>query len=282
MTPSIVVLACGGIENSRLLMWSNEVSPQKVVADAQTLGKYWLEHPHEDVGSAFLNRAIHVNPNGPFGVFSIGINPERLQQFGALNAAVRIPYYEPAKSLKRKMERRLCTFDPELLDVANSIAGTDAWCGRLNVKIVWEQAPDASNRIDLSDTQRDRFGIPRPHLFWRKTQQDYHTAKVAFELVGRHLLRTGDGLLKADRHLIEMGNYPDTSELAGNHHMGGTRMSTNSKQGIVDPNLKIHGISNGYVAGSSVFVRGGHANPTFTIVQLSLRLAEHLSSIIDR
>ena len=35
------------------------------------------------------------------------------------------------------------------------------------------------------------------------------------------------------------------------------------------------------VAGCSVFTTGGHANPTLTIVQLALRLADHLNAIVD-
>ena len=59
--------------------------------------------------------------------------------------------------------------------------------------------------------------------------------------------------------------------------MGGTRMSQRAGEGIVNADLRVWGQDNLYVAGSSVFPAGGQANPTFTIVQLSLRLANHLS-----
>ena len=49
-----------------------------------------------------------------------------------------------------------------------------------------------------------------------------------------------------------------------------------NKNSVVDKNLKLHGIENLYVCGSSVFPTGGHANPTLSIIQLSLRLGHHL------
>ena len=58
----------------------------------------------------------------------------------------------------------------------------------------------------------------------------------------------------------------------GGHHMGGTRVGINSNDSVVDKNLKVHGVDNLFLAGSSVFASAGYSNPTFTIVQLSLRL----------
>lgn len=278
LSPQFVVVACGGIENSRLLLWSNEVSLQRVVADPAALGRYWMEHPHEDVGLALVKEEIfqhHID----LRQFSVGISPERLLEHGALNAAVRLKEVT-TNSLKERVRIGLCEISPDFLELANTAIGTDGVCGK-DVKVVWEQAPDIDNRVALSQDARDSFNVPRPHLYWRKTEQDYRTARVAFELVGSYLVRSGNGIAKAYPHLIEMGNYPEESEIAGHHHLGGTRMSESAETGVVDENLKIHGISNGYVAGSSVFVRGGHANPTFTIVQLSLRLADHLSSQIS-
>jgi choline dehydrogenase-like flavoprotein len=56
-------------------------------------------------------------------------------------------------------------------------------------------------------------------------------------------------------------------------------MSTSLKTGVVDSNLKVFGVKNLWIAGSSVFSTSGHANPTLSIVQFSLRLGNHLSSL---
>jgi len=62
--------------------------------------------------------------------------------------------------------------------------------------------------------------------------------------------------------------------------MGTTRMAGDPKHGVVNMNLQMFGINNLYMGGSSVFPTGGYANPTLTIVQLSLRLAKHLDSVL--
>ena len=60
------------------------------------------------------------------------------------------------------------------------------------------------------------------------------------------------------------------------HHMGATRMHTDPAQGVVDADCRVHGVSNLFVAGSSVFPTGGIAAPTLTIVALALRLADRI------
>ncbi len=45
---------------------------------------------------------------------------------------------------------------------------------------------------------------------------------------------------------------------------------------MVDAQGRVHSLANLYLAGASVFPTSGSANPTFTIVALSIRLAEHL------
>jgi choline dehydrogenase-like flavoprotein len=62
----------------------------------------------------------------------------------------------------------------------------------------------------------------------------------------------------------------------GWHHLGTTRMHLDSHKGVVDEDCKVHGISNLFVAGSSVFPTGGYANPVLTIIALAVRLADHV------
>ena len=55
-------------------------------------------------------------------------------------------------------------------------------------------------------------------------------------------------------------------------------MGKNAYESVVDQNLKVHEVNNLYIIGSSVFPTAGYANPTLSIVQLSLRLADHLTN----
>ncbi len=50
-------------------------------------------------------------------------------------------------------------------------------------------------------------------------------------------------------------------------------MHSDERNGVVDADARVHGMSNLYVAGGSVFPTGGTAPPTLTIVALALRLA---------
>jgi choline dehydrogenase-like flavoprotein len=66
------------------------------------------------------------------------------------------------------------------------------------------------------------------------------------------------------------------------HHMGTTRMDSDRTKGVVDANCRVHGISNLFVAGSSVFPTVGSDLPTITIVALALRLAGELKATLGR
>jgi choline dehydrogenase-like flavoprotein len=91
------------------------------------------------------------------------------------------------------------------------------------------------------------------------------------------------GRVRLDDWLLEdQFRYPDLSrgEVGGCHHMGTTRMADDPTTGVVDRDCKVFDVANLYVAGSSVFSTTGHGNPTFTIVQLAQRLADHLNATL--
>jgi choline dehydrogenase-like flavoprotein len=62
--------------------------------------------------------------------------------------------------------------------------------------------------------------------------------------------------------------------------MGTTRISNDPKQGVVDANCKVHGISNLFVAGAACYATAGAPNPTLTLVALTIRLADHLKQVV--
>jgi len=63
--------------------------------------------------------------------------------------------------------------------------------------------------------------------------------------------------------------------LLGNHLKVRTITSVQQcyepKQGVVNEHCQVHGISNLYIAGSSVFPTSGLSNPTLTIIALAVR-----------
>lgn len=90
------------------------------------------------------------------------------------------------------------------------------------------------------------------------------------------IARSGLGQLNVYRD----GEKPFLVSPTTHHHMGATRMHSDPKQGVVDENCKVHGVSNLFIASSSVFPTGGYANPTLTIVALAIRVADRVKAIM--
>jgi choline dehydrogenase-like flavoprotein len=147
--------------------------------------------------------------------------------------------------------------------------------------IACEQMLNSENRVRLTG-EKDRFGLRTIELVWRLSETDRHTLKTAAMEVARRMAGEDVGRMSIVPWLRN-DETPTLDQLwGGNHHMGTTRMSADPKRGVVDANLKIHTLENLYVGGSSVFATSGHANPTYTIVQLVLRLGDHLAERLQR
>ena len=82
-------------------------------------------------------------------------------------------------------------------------------------------------------------------------------------------LTTAD-FLEIKQALIEHGAF-------GAHHIGTTRIGKCEVTGVVDKNLRVFGYENIYALSSAAFPQASHANPTFTVVALAVRLADYLS-----
>jgi choline dehydrogenase-like flavoprotein len=131
------------------------------------------------------------------------------------------------------------------------------------------------NRVMLSD-ERDRVGRRRVRIEWQIGDPDVENMRRVTRLFDQAVRLAGVGQLERA--------FPDAPAdwrqalEAGKHHMGTTRMHVSPRHGVVDENSRVHGTSNLFVTGSSVFPSGGYANPTLTIVALAARLGDHLKS----
>lgn len=141
-----------------------------------------------------------------------------------------------------------------------------------------EQLPRSDSRITLDPERTDRFGMPLATLDWRIGGAPEVRAMAAFvRRIGASLQAAGLARVEIDALL----DTEDTGVLAQAtdtyHQCGGARMGHHPQDGVVDSELRVFGTHNLYVAGAAVFRTSSYANPTFTAMALTARLADRLT-----
>ena len=311
----VFVLACGGLENARLLLASRRRQEKGVGNEHDVVGRYFLEHPRALHGRIRVKEGVSL----PYltgiplsdGKVQLGValSDQAQRRARVLNSYVSL---EPAMSeMAAKQYGRSMNLAKSIVrrgyETSATTARTDGanvreliymltpkevmphWLyrpyallkrkarrrmsiGHLTVINFCEQVPDPASRVTLSE-QRDALGVNKLVLDWRIGDAERRSVNYLHEVIGRHVEESGIGTLEVQTRDADALHFTDAS-----HHMGTTRMSEDVRTSVVDRDCRVHGLANLYMAGSSVFATGGHANPTLTIVALTLRLAEHLRS----
>lgn len=300
ITARTVVLACHALENARLLLLSNDVHTAGIGNLHDNVGRYFSEHPKVYAGrflpiegqfpTAFFDRLVTKITHSFVSV--VGLPPEFLQEHGILDyycGFVRRFDEEDGGLALRKLKRSLSNLDFDkqdleyvrnlLLDLGDAVeyVGERLDLGRreadyFELQHRIEQLPQRDSRVTLGP-ERDELGLNTIALDWRLSDVDYRTIRTGRDLVAKDLSRLGFGR-------FQLGDLDDATideEVYGAwHHYGTTRMGDDPLTSVVDGNGRVHGIDNLYIAGSSVFPRGGFSGPTLLIVAFAMRLAEHL------
>jgi choline dehydrogenase-like flavoprotein len=152
------------------------------------------------------------------------------------------------------------------------------WCpagAAITLCIDTEQQPNPESRIRLSE-HLDALGMPKAIINWRWGEPERHAFACYRQLFERQWQAWGLGPIDW-HHSFASGSSWQNDVSDTYHLMGGTRMAASHIHGVVDSKLRVHGIPNLFVASCSVFPTGGSSNPTLTLMQLTLRLAEQLT-----
>src|SRR5690606_12842690 len=138
-----------------------------------------------------------------------------------------------------------------------------------------EQRPDSTNRVILND-QLDGSPLPKLRIDFRFQIGDAESVVDSHIVLDRALREAGLGQLTYLAEPDKLVERVLKQALDGYHQIGLTRMAADPRQGVVDPQCRVHDVANLHVAGSSVFPTAGQANPTLPAVALALRLADRL------
>ena len=143
----------------------------------------------------------------------------------------------------------------------------------LVVRVQAEQAPNPNSRASLS-AKRNRLGVRNARLDWRLSPSDRKSIRRGREILGAEL-----DAARLGRLYDLLGDERPPALITGlYHHLGTRKTHVDPRHGVVEPSCRVHGASDLYVTGGSVFPTSGAANPTLTIVALAMRLADESSA----
>ena len=295
-----VVLACGGVENARLLLAFG------FGTKLPALGRYFNFHPHLMTGQLLLEKPIPYSRfpyrwhsiNGTKIMHHFLLSEQAQKRYNLPNHAVRIKEtrlpnskgYSAGKRIYQRFEgtRNFDHFTDDLYAVLSDLDGAyTQWENRfaehqislLEVETYLDQSPHPDSRILLSPN-KDALGMPRAKIDWAYADDEPARVKQFNEVLAKSFGAAGIGRMQIADNLTDPVNFEKLvrERSTGHHQIGATRISENAESGVVDSNCRVHGFNNLFCAGSSVFSTASHMNPTTTIVALAARLAEHLRS----
>ena len=247
----VYVVACGGLETPRLLLLSRASGfPNGIGNNRDLVGRFFMEH-----------RTVDFK-----GQVGIGWRTFSLYRLGGQSHQ----FYEAFKNdglggmtLGFDLDGGLDRQELGAWEIGKALNRVSA--RNLEITIETEMKPSPENRVTLDTKNKDYFGNPGTNLFLSETEEDRKTLSR-----GQQIARK----IFADLGVKQVEELPRTGW--GHHHMGTCRMGENPQTSVVDPNLRVHGTKNLFLAGSSVFVTSGTANPTLTLTALTFRLADRL------
>lgn len=238
------ILACGGIGNPRVLQHSN-------LAPNSPVGRYLMEHPH-----------LH-------GVSRIFLDEDKFLSYVPESWATHALQLSSARCIEEDLLSFSLSFDLDQTE-EKPLLGRKEGVIVADVTIRAEMVPQFENRFSLGE-EVDYLGQRKGHVDFRFNYEDL--GRKTWQVFADELLRSGLGR--------PAGLPPEFQIGGGGHYIGTTRMGTSEFESVVDRDCKVHSTSNLFIAGSSVFPAGGVANPTYSIVALSLRLADHVAAQLE-
>ena len=258
---NVYILACGGIENARLLLAANDVESAGIGNRHDLVGRFFMEHAHGRLGRLETGRAFELwrrfrkrfprsaGNNGGNTATTVPIAPvlapapHLQQELGILNTAMTFKFQRDPRHGVPTMQRLYQGLKHHLPPSRNNrhlwhgYRSLAAWYQRRLERTVNRglaalpnrrlnvmiRAEQAPNPCSRVrlSTARDALGLPKADLDWRFTEQDKHTLRQLAETLDAELTRLGAGRLTPEPWLYDGSLAWPLDATVGNHPIGG-------------------------------------------------------------
>lgn len=272
VTAKQFILATGAIENARQLLNSGSLAAGCIAGKDGYVGRCFMEHLNVDLGTFILKDGQGTDSRKEYFTTDAFVMEHKSGKGNVTASLVsEVKAYGRTAAIKDFFENLVCDIGAEhkIEFITRFDCPGDGVLGTLI-----EQFPNPNSRLSLLD-ERDALGMRKTSIHWELTPADRNTVKSIGLEVAKCFADTGLGFVKLEECVYDVDVPLKVNPHA--HHMGTTRMAASPEFGVVDENCKVFGVENLYVAGSSVFATAGACNPTMPLLQLTLRLADHLN-----
>ena len=276
----VVVLAASACETARLLLNSTSTRfPQGLANTSGVVGKYLTDTTGTDVAGFIPAMVDHV-PHNEDGVggghvympwwldnkkldFPRGYHIEVWGGLGMPGAGFMggIHRYPPGGGYGQKLKE----------DYRRYYGATIGFSGR------GEMIPNQDSYCEIDPRVVDRYGIPVLRFHWKWTDHEYKQVKHMQETF-RALVAEMGGQVFSSMPTAEDG-YGIAPGGAIIHELGGARMGADPKSSALNQWCQAHDVPNLFVADGAPFVTQADKNPTWTIMALAWRTADHIAAL---
>ncbi|MCP3136938.1 GMC family oxidoreductase [Pyxidicoccus xibeiensis] len=232
----IVVLAAGTIESARLLLHSRSSAfPDGLANSSGQLGRNLMDHTYL--------LGIEAKMNLP-------ADQQRQEQSWAY-----IPQFRNVATREQGFARG---YGVQVFTFADSC----------HFVPFGEMVPRAENRVTLSPTVKDRWGIPAAHIDCKHSANELKMAEDS--------VAACQEMMKEAGFTVEKVNDTISTPGMAIHEVGTARMGTDPKTSVLNAHNQSWDVPNLFVTDGSCFVSQGAQNPTLTMMALTVRACAHI------
>ncbi|MGO4348390.1 GMC family oxidoreductase [Paenibacillus sp. MCAF9] len=257
-----VVVAAGAIESARLLLNSaTESEPDGIGNRSGQVGRNLQGHVYSGAYGLF-DEPIQdgLGPGVSIATFRFDHSNEGIIGGGLLaNEFTRLPLIHWYRALAPNAAR---------WGSAGKETMRQSFLRTSQIQGPIQEIPSAESRVRLSNTVKDRFGIPVAQLSGSVHPESLRASAMLGEQAEKWLWAAGASEVWQTRAGGGLS--------AGQHQAGTLRMGNDPSTSVTDPLGRIHGYDNLWVSDGSVHVTNGGVNPVLTIMALAFRTAENL------
>jgi choline dehydrogenase-like flavoprotein len=266
------VLACGGLENARLLLLSADEGGRIPGNGGGWVGRGFMDHVKLPAGW-FMAR----DPSWQHRIYTVpgGSDLHCKLHLAVVRDVLARNGWLPCHFELTSSGAGMPSPQPDAVQAGvRWLAGRPESPPQL-VHLRVDPEPDREARVELG-AGRDVLGVPQARLTWSPTARERRTFFEAREYFARAVGAAGLGRFWLVPYAGDAPFPPDEGRVTyGNHHLGATRMARDEESGVVDVDGRVFGVANLWMAGASV-LPSSSGYPTIIALALALRLVRHL------